>query len=66
MGHTRHEPARCMGAPQKGHAVPPICMVQAGAGVSNTVSVIQCPLVVALRCGRRAGPRRPPRLLDRT
>jgi len=41
IGHTRHEPARCMGAAQKGHAVPPICMVQAGAGVSNIVSVIQ-------------------------
>ena len=48
IGHTRHEPARCMGAAQKGHAVPPVCIVQAGAGVSKkgvlitvTVSVIQ-------------------------
>jgi hypothetical protein len=41
MGHTRHEPARCMGAAQKGHAVPPVCMVQVGLGVSNTVSIIQ-------------------------
>jgi len=41
MGHTRHEPARYMGAAQKGHAVPPICIVQTGAGVSNTVPVIQ-------------------------